>query len=217
MFSKTMMALAGTAAIVIAGPAIAAPGGNGGGMGGAGGASAAMTHGGGMAGSMGGMNNTVRDTARMNSQGPANASTTGVSNANKKSVLSGSTLNTGTRVNNHANSDTTVKSNGSAALQHSQGLTHASPIGIAHANQNSVLARGAVQTSTLTGLQTTLPVQTSTGTSLGTVTNIIYGPNNTTVRGVVVTSASGQTYTLPATSLSISGGVVTTTSTSVGG
>jgi hypothetical protein len=33
----------------------------------------------------------------------------------------------------------------------------------------------------------------------------------------VVTDASGKTYTLPASSLSISGNVVTTTSTSIGG
>jgi hypothetical protein len=152
------------------------------------------------------MNNTVRDTARMNSQGPMNASTTGISHANQNSVLSGTTTNTGTRVNTHVN--TTAGS---------QGLTHASPTGIAHANSNSVLARGAVQTTTLPGLATQLNVQTSGGTQLGTVSRIIYGPGNTTVRAVVVTSASGQTYTLPASSLSISGGVVTTTSTSVGG
>jgi len=47
------------------------------------------------------------------------------------------------------------------------------------------------------------------------VTPVITGQNNT-IRAVVVTSSTGQTYTLPASSLSISGGVVTTTSTVAG-
>jgi hypothetical protein len=99
---------------------------------------------------------------------------------------------------------------------HSQALQHASPTAIAHANSNSVLARGAVSSSTLSGLNTGLAVETSSGTTLGTVSQIITGPNNM-VRAVVVTSATGQTYTLPANSLSVSGGIVTTTSTTVSG
>ena len=79
-----------------------------------------------------------------------------------------------------------------------------------------MLARGAVSSSTLSGLNTGLTVETSSGTTLGTVSQIITGPNNT-VRAVVVTSATGQTYTLPANSLSVSGGIVTTTSTTVSG
>ena len=105
----------------------------------------------------------------------------------------------------------------SKALEHSQGPAHASPNGIAHASPNSVLSRGAVATTTLPGLATDLQVKTSTGTTLGTVTKIIYGTDNTTVRAIVVTSSTGQTYTLPASSLTISGGIVTTTSTTTGG
>jgi hypothetical protein len=103
----------------------------------------------------------------------------------------------------------------SPALQNSQGPSHASPTGISHANQNSVLARGAVSSGTLQGLNTGMTVNNTSGTSIGTVTRIITGPNNT-IRGVVVTSSTGQTYTLAPSTLTISGGVVTTTSTTGG-
>ena len=104
----------------------------------------------------------------------------------------------------------------SQATVHSQGPANASPTGIAHANSNSVLARGAVASSTLPGLTTGLVVRNSGGTQVGTVTRVITGPNNT-IRAVVVTSASGKTYTLAPSTLSISGNIVTTTSTSIGG
>jgi len=45
---------------------------------------------------------------------------------------------------------------------------------------------------------------------------VITGPNNT-IRAVVVTTTSGQTVTLAPSMLSISGNVVTTTNTSLGG
>jgi hypothetical protein len=147
--------------------------------------------------------------ARINSQGSLNASPTAIGRASSSSVLStqstasGRTLGTGGSY-----------STNSQAATRSQALQHAAPTAISRANSNSVLARGAVSTSSLAGLNTGLTVETSTGTTLGTVTRVISGPNNT-IRAVVVTSASGQTYTLPANSLSVSGSIVTTTS--VGG
>jgi hypothetical protein len=107
-------------------------------------------------------------------------------------------------------------STNSQATTHRQGPANASPTGIAHASSDSVLARGAVASSTLPGLTTGLVVRNSGGTQVGTVTRVITGPNNT-VRAVVVTSTSGKTYTLAPSSLSISGNIVTTTSTSIGG
>jgi hypothetical protein len=109
----------------------------------------------------------------------------------------------------------TVNGNSQATVN-SQGPSHASPTGIAHASPNSVLARGAVASSTLPGLTTGLVVNNSSGTQVGTVTQVITGPDNT-IRAVVVTSSSGKTYTLMPSTLSISGNVVTTTSTSIGG
>ena len=104
----------------------------------------------------------------------------------------------------------------SPAAQNSQGPANASPTGISHANQNSVLARGAVSGSTLPGLTSGLTVQNSSGTSVGTVSQVITGSDGS-IRAVVVTGTDGKTYRLAPSSLSISGGVVTTTSTSIGG
>lgn len=152
--------------------------------------------------------------AAMPSQGSMNASPTGVMNANPASGLSATVppTTTETTVPPAGTTSGTSYNSNSPAVQNSEGPAHASPTGISHANQNSVLARGAVSASSLQGLNTGLTVNGSTGTSIGTVSRIITGPNNT-IRAVVVTSSTGQTYTLPASSLSISGNIVTTTST----
>jgi sporulation protein YlmC with PRC-barrel domain len=79
-----------------------------------------------------------------------------------------------------------------------------------------VLARGAVSASTLQGLTTGLTVNNSTGTQVGTVSQVVTGTDGS-IRQVIVTGANGKTYRLAPTTLSISGNVVTTTSTSIGG
>ena len=137
----------------------------------------------------------------------ANAGQMGAMHASPNSSLNRTTTTTNTTLGTSYNQN-------SPAAQNSQALQHASPTGIAHANQKSVLARGAVSTSTLSGLTTGLTVNDSGGTSIGTVSQVIAGPNDT-IRAIVVTSSTGQTYTLSANSLTISGGVVTTTSTTV--
>ena len=191
MFMKSLMAAAASAAIVVPAPALAQHAGGAGAGGPPPGAGAA---------------------AGMNSQGPSNASPTAIMNASPNSTT---TTTQPTTPTTSTTTDTNFSTN-SQATAHSQGPSHASPTGVAHASDNSVLARGAVSSTTLNGLATNMTVNNSTGTQIGTVTQIITGPNNT-IRAVVVTSSTGKTYTLPASSLSISGGVVTTTSTSVGG
>lgn len=260
----------------------------GGGMGNAGGI------GGGMGGGLGSVGVTTRDQARMNSQGPANASATGIAHANSNSVLSGagstsvstSSLNRmfpGTTTTTTVTSGTfaglttgmTLMSNGTAVgtvqqirtsgsgsvavvivrgtngglfavpanklslsggvlstsarlaginstrtttafnnpgAAHSQALMHASPTGIAHANFHSVLAGGTVVSGSLAGLTTGLAVNTSAGTRLGTVSQIVTDSTGN-IRQVIVTSSTGQTFRLSPTMLSLSGGVVTTTQT----
>lgn len=181
MFYKSLMAAAACAAIAVAGPAVAQRhGGSGGPPAGAG----------------------------MNSQGPANASPTGIMNASPNSVLN--------RVTAPTTAPTTNVSTNSQATTNSQGPANASATGIAHANANSVLARGAVSTSTLPGLTTGLTVNNSTGTSIGTVSQVITGTDGS-IRAVVVTSPTGQTFRLAPSTLTISGNVVTTTSTTTGG
>lgn len=150
----------------------------------------------------GGAPNSAAIGARVNSQGPANASANGTLNASPNSVLKTNPVTP------------TVQPTTRAV--NSQGLTHASPNGVAHANTKSVLARGAVAASTLPGLTTGLTVVNTSGTSLGTVSSVITGSDGS-IRAVVVTTAQGQTYTLPANTLSISGSTVTTTSTMISG
>lgn len=144
-----------------------------------------------------GGSNGVGAGAAVNSQGSLNASPTGIQNSNMNSAL---------------NVNSTTKQNVRAA--NSQGLAHASPTGIAHASPNSVLARGSVSGTSLPGLATGLTVQTNTGTSLGTVSRVITGSDGS-IRAVVVTSATGRTYTLAANTLNISGKVVTTSTTTL--
>lgn len=297
MFRKVLLCALASAAMIPAaamaqhgqggggGPPGGMPGGgmgNAGGMGGIGpgGMGGLGPSGMGGLGNSGGLNNvgvTTRDTARANSQGPAYASPTGIAHANQNSVLagtstttrvtsgtlsglgngmtlfsngtavgtvqqirtsgngsvavvvvkgingglyavpanklslSGGTLSTTARLNG-INSSTNVAANSQARLN-SQGPAHASATGIAHANAHSVLAAGAVASSALPGLATGLTVNTSGGTTLGTVSRIVRGTDGT-IRQVIVTSPTGQTYRLSPSTLSISGSVVTTTQTS---
>lgn len=144
-----------------------------------------------------GINNTTTvassNQARLNSQGLAHASATGIAHANSHSVLA-----------------STRTSMTSQARLNSQGLFHASTTGIAHANSHSVLANGMVVSGSLAGLTTGQTVKTSGGTTLGTVSQVVTGSDGS-IRLVVVTSSTGQTFRLLPTSLSIGGGVVTTT------
>jgi hypothetical protein len=296
MFRKVFLCALASATTIPA-AAVAQHGGGhggvpGGGMGGIGGMGSPGAMGGpGSTGIPGGMNDigvTNRDAARVNSQGPANASPTGIAHANSNSVLSSSSTGTlnrifpGTRTTTSVTSGTlaglttgmTLMSNGtsvgtvqqirttgngsvaviivrgtnggfyavpankltlsggalsttarltgvngststamnSQARLNSQGPLHASATGIAHANVHSVLAGGAVASTALPGLATGLTVNTSGGTTLGTVTQIATGSDGS-IRQVVVTSSTGQTYRLSPSSLSISGSVVTTTQT----
>jgi sporulation protein YlmC with PRC-barrel domain len=276
-------------------PAGAGPGmGNGGvgGMGNIGGLGGGMGSPGLGAVGHGGLGDTARDQARMNSQGPANASPTGIAHANSNSVLSGASstgtsarldrmfpgtrttttiasgsltgLTTGMTLTSNGmavgtvqqirttatgsvavvivrgtngglfavpanklmlsggtlsttarlagiNSSTTMAANSNARLN-SQGLMHASPTGIAHASSRSVLAGGTVVRGSLAGLTTGLTVNTSTGTTLGRVSQIVTGADGS-VRLVIVTSPTGRMLRLSPTTLSISGGLVTTTQT----
>lgn len=193
MIRTIFTATVASAAIALAAPAIAGPGHGGAPAGGAG----ANAH----------MNTEVRGgpaqagiDARVNSQGSINALSQGVAHANENSSI-------------HANGSTNVKTNAT----NSQGPANASVNGIAHANSNSVLARGAVSSTALPGLTTGLNVQTSGGAMVGTVSRVVTDSSGN-IRLVIVTdSSTGQTIRLAPNTLSISGGVVTTTSTSVGG
>jgi hypothetical protein len=136
--------------------------------------------------------------------------------AHGQGAINVSTMGTPSSMNAPTLGATTSFSSHSQAQVRSQGFFHASPSGISHASPNSVLARGSVSSSSLGGLTTGLSVNNSGGTSIGTVSRVITGTDGS-IRQVIVTSPTGQTYRLAPTTLSISGGVVTTTSTSIRG
>jgi len=60
-----------------------------------------------------------------------------------------------------------------------------------------------------------MTVNNSTGATIGTVSQVITGSDGS-IRAVVVTSPTGQTFRLAPSTLSISGGVLVTTSTTGG-
>ena len=204
MLRTTFITSIAGAALIAAVPALAAPGGNGGGNGGG-------NSGGSASASMGGMNSPgadMRDTARANSQGSINASDQAIERANQNSAISGTTTGTGTtRTRINPNVSGTTRAN-------SQGAAHANINGLAHASPRSALSSAGV--TTLTGLTTGLTVNNSAGTSVGTVSNVILNRSGAVV-GVQVNLTGGGTVTLPATSLSMDGTTVITSSTAVGG
>jgi len=140
--------------------------------------------------------NGINDTAtqaRLNSQGPAHASATGIAHANQHSVLAGGSTST----------TTTMTSQGRL---NSQGAAHASATGIAHANQHSVLAGGSA--TTVSGVSVGMPLMKN-GTQVGTVYRVVTA--NGTIRRVLVQGTNGRIYSLSPSALVASGGALTTT------
>jgi hypothetical protein len=97
-----------------------------------------------------------------------------------------------------------------AARVNSQGPVHASPMGIARANSNSVLA-GTSSGTTLTGLTTGMPLMRN-GTQVGSVTRVLTNGQGVITR-VLVQGTNGRIYSLSPRSLSLIGGILTTTRT----
>ena len=99
-----------------------------------------------------------------------------------------------------------------AAMQgrmNSMGPEYASPTGIAHANENSVLKGATTVSGPLTGLTTGMTVNFD-GSAVGTVSRIV-ASNDGTIRRVLVTDMNGRTVSLSPNSLALEGGVLTTT------
>ncbi len=137
----------------------------------------------------------VDANARVNSQGAVNASPEAQIKANENSAVQ-------TQVTPNANVNANVNS---------QGAANASVNGVVHASPNSVHAKGSVAATALPGLATGLTVKNSGGTSIGTVSQIVAGADGS-IRAVIVTNAQGQKIRLMPNTLTISAGVVTTTS-----
>lgn len=199
MFRNILGATLISTATVIAGPAMAGPGG------GHGGAAGAGAHVGGMAGAA-----HPGITTRVNSQASLHASQMATVRSGTRSAE---------RVSSATRTHTTVRAGSRAGVRdstslsaraNSQGVMHASFRSIERASPRSALARGAVQASVLPGLDTGLTVKGNGGATIGTVSRIVTGTDGK-IRLVVATSPTGRTIRLLPNTLSISGGVVTTT------
>ena len=188
MFRNIVSTALVSVALAVAGPALAGPGGGGHG----GGASIGMR--GGFGASMGPSMGEprARINSRVNSRGMLFASPRGIARSNSRSAL-------------HARM--TTRTRGSM----SRSLMHASLTAISHASPRSALARASVSRSALPGLTTGLTVKGNGGTTVGTVSRIVTGTDGR-IRLLLATSSSGRTIRLAPNTLSISGGVVTTSS-----
>jgi hypothetical protein len=96
------------------------------------------------------------------------------------------------------------------ARMNSQGPANASSTGIAHANKNSVLS-GTSGGTALTGVTAGMALMQN-GSQLGTVQRVVTNGRGVITR-VLVTGTNGRTYSLSPGSLSLNGGVLTTTAT----
>jgi len=124
-----------------------------------------------------------------------------------KLSLSGGVLSTTSRLAGVNN--TTGGTMSAQARANSQGPLHASATGIAHANSHSVLA-GASTGTTLTGISVGMPLL-SNGTQVGTVYRVVTA--NGVITRVLVQASNGRIYSLAPSSLTASGGNLTTTAT----
>jgi hypothetical protein len=125
-----------------------------------------------------------------------------------KLTYSGGMLSTTVRLAGVNTSATTRTSMSSQARLNSQGPVHASATGIAHANSHSVLAGGS--RTTLTGVSVGMPLL-SNGTQVGTVYRVVTA--NGVITRVLVQGTNGRIYSLSPSTLTASGGSVTTTAT----
>jgi hypothetical protein len=106
---------------------------------------------------------------------------------------------------------------GEPSRLNSEGSVHASATAKAHANGHSAIFDTAtgVTRGPLAGLSTGMMVKDASGVPVGRVTKILRSDNG--VVRVLVTSAGDPRHTIPLSplGLSVSGGVATTTSTSI--
>lgn len=121
-----------------------------------------------------------------------------------KLTFSGGTLSTRARLAG-VNSATNVMMNGQARVN-SQAPLHASATGVAHANSHSVLANTSARP--LTGVSVGMPLF-SNGTQVGSVIRVMTA--NGVITRVLVQGTNGRIYSLAPSTLTASGGSITTT------
>jgi hypothetical protein len=122
-----------------------------------------------------------------------NASTTAQENTSENSAVAGATP---------PNASATGVANASPNSAAATGMTGA--------NAAVVAGAGALGVSALTGISAGSSVRSSTGAALGTVSQIVKGPDGTISR-IIVTSPEGRSFPVAAGKLSVSGGAVIVT------
>lgn len=200
-------------ALVVANPALAAPGGGHGGSGGNPGAGATTIPS--PAGGIGQTGSDARDLGRMNSQGPEYANPRAVERTNSNSVLSTQSTTGPTATTVRGKAEANVKASVNAgtdqpatARAKSRGAANASVNGLAHASEKSALgAAGSTQLKTVAAGTT---ITGSGGASVGTVNSLVVNRSGAVV-GVKVDVAGGGTVTIPASQLTLTGTTLTTT------
>lgn len=94
----------------------------------------------------------------------------------------------------------------------SQGPVHASATGIAHANSHSVLKGTTVVGGPIAGLTKGMTVVDANGNTVGTVSRINTASGGRVVNVLVKSSTGARTIPLSPSTMTVSGGVATTTS-----
>lgn len=124
--------------------------------------------------------------------------------------------------NGGVNANAGIKANGNAGLGgpsgaaldarvNSKGALNASPTGILKSSAKSVLKGNTVIGGPLTGLTTGMHVVDANGVMIGTVSKILTANDGRIVNVLVTPHEGNRTIPMSPSSLSVSGGVVTTT------
>jgi len=157
----------------------------------------------------------TRIEARSDARARDHASDRAIERSNRNSVLhdgaNGATIRANANVRARTDARTDGRARRTEARSRSQGPAHASATGIAHANQNSVLA-GATTNVSLGGLSTGMIVRDTQGMTIGTVSRVIRSADGS-VRNVLVATESGRRRIVPLApeTLTLSGDAVITT------
>jgi len=122
-----------------------------------------------------------------------NASATAAVNANENSAVAGAT-----------------PPNASATGVANAAPNSAAATGMTGANAAVVAGAGALGASAMTGISAGASVRSSSGAVLGTVSQIVTGPDGSISR-IIVTSPQGRSFPVAAGKLSVSGGAVIVT------
>lgn len=167
-------------------------------------------------GAQGGVGASVRDSARVGAQGSINADANAATRANANSAVKGAVdattdtaVKTGAKVKGKAKTATDTAADVAAdARAKAQGAANASVKGLSKASTNSAL--NVAGRTDLSAVTEGTVIKGSGGADIGTVSEVVLNREGAVV-GVMVNLEGGGTTTIPASTLTVDGSVVTTT------